>query len=290
MKNRHSAYASLMASMVIFGTIGLFRRLIPLSSGLIACVRGLLGALVLLLFMLLSKKELSRDILKKNAWLLLLSGAAIGVNWILLFEAYSYTSVSVATLCYYMAPVFVMAVSPFLLGERLTGRKIICLVAALIGMVLVSGILQESAFIGGRGRGILLGLGAAVLYAGVTLMNKRLQTVPAYDRTLLQLFAAGLVVLPYCAKDLGALGECSPLVLLLLLLVAVIHTGFAYVLYFGSLQHLPSQTVAICSYIDPIVALLLSALLLHEPMTISGYVGAVLILGATVFSLDGLFE
>ena len=289
MNNRHSSYASLIVSMVIFGTIGLFRRFLPLSSGLIACVRGLLGALFLLLFMLLTKKKLSRESLKRNLPLLLLSGAAIGVNWILLFEAYNYTSVSVATLCYYMAPVFVMAASPFLLGERLTGRKIICLIAALAGMVLVSGVLQEASLSGGRGRGILLGLGAAVLYAGVTIMNKHLQAVPSYDRTLLQLFAAGLVVVPYCARDIGTLGACSPLALLLLLVVAVVHTGLAYVLYFGSLRQLPSQTVAICSYIDPIVALLLSALLLHEPMTVSGYIGAALILGATVFSLDGLF-
>ncbi|MBR3796721.1 MAG: DMT family transporter [Clostridia bacterium] len=278
------ALAAQAASMVIFGTIGIFRRHIPLPSSMIAMMRGLIGMLFLLAVMAAGKQRLFREAIRKNRITLAVSGALLGFNWILLFEAYRYTSVATATLCYYMAPVIVILVSP-LLGERLTGRRIICVLAALCGMVLVSGVLGAGFSGGAEFTGVGFGLGAAALYAGVMLMNRKLRAISAYDKTVVQLGTAAVLLLPYVAltEDLAGI-SLSLRAAAMLLLVGVVHTGVAYALYFGSMHALRAQTVALLSYVDPVVAIVLSALLLGERMTPLNMLGALLVLGAAIVS------
>ena len=277
--------AMLLMSVFIFGTIGIFRRYIPLSSSLIALVRGVIGSLFLMLVISVSRKKLNTAAILRNLLLLMLSGAAIGFNWILLFEAYNYTSVATATLCYYLAPILVILASPFVLKEAVTKKKILCAVTALAGMVLVSGIL-DAGFSGlSEMRGILLGLGAAVLYASVILMNKKMVGIPAYDKTILQLSMASIALLPYVLlTENWAAITVSPLSVILLLIAGIVHTGVAYWLYFGSMEHLESHTVALLSYLDPILAIILSMVFLREPMTTASAIGAVMILGAAYVS------
>ena len=275
----------LIFAMFLFGTIGIFVRGIALPSGVIALLRGAIGTLFLLLLTVLRGRRVSGADIRRNLGVLAVSGALIGFNWILLFEAYRYTTVATATLCYYLAPVFVILASPLVLKERLTLRKLLCVAAALLGMVLISGVSAGAARSLTACRGILLGVGAALLYAAVVLLNQKLRNISAYDRTIVQLGAASLVLLPYVLLTGGFSGNaCTPRSVALLLIVGVLHTGFAYALYFGAMRELPAQTVAIFSYIDPIVAILLSALLLKEPMTLLQAAGAVLVLGATFFS------
>lgn len=150
----------LIMSMTVFGTLGLFVRNIPVSSGELALYRAVLAALLIGVYLLVSRQKIPFARIKKEVPLLLLSGAAMGVNWILLFEAYRYTSVSVATLSYYFAPVIVTLVCPILFHEKLTGKKFLCFVMSTLGLVLITGIGDT------RGlddlKGILFGLGAAV--------------------------------------------------------------------------------------------------------------------------------
>lgn len=275
----------LIASMVIFGSIGIFRRLLPFSSEMIALCRGLIGMLVLLVPATVKREPGAGEGVRRNLRKLLLSGALIGLNWILLFEAYRYTSVPTATLCYYMAPVFIIAASPVVLKEKLHAKKILCLLAAVIGMALVSGVFSGGSFAAGEWRGIAFGLGAALLYAAVILLNKKISGVSADLRTSIQLGAAALAALPYAAVTGGiSFRGAGAKDILLLLLVGVVHTGLAYALYFASLPPLPAQTAAIFSYIDPVVAIVLSAVLLHERPDLAGMIGAVLILGGALFS------
>lgn len=285
MEKETNAKASLILAMVIFGTIGIFRKYIPLPSGIVACARGILGVAFLLVFIKIKKIKMDREAIKKHLWILLISGGFIGLNWVLLFESYRYTSVAVATLCYYMAPIFVMIVSPFLLKEKLTVKKVLCVIVALIGMVFVSGVLDGGISDVSEMKGILFGLGAAALYATVIMMNQKLREVPTYDKTIMQLGAAAVVLIPYIlfVEDLSAV-VLTPLIVFMLIIVGVVHTGIAYALYFGSMNGLKAQTVALFSYIDPIVAIILSAMFLKEPMTIYSAIGAVLVLGATMIS------
>lgn len=275
----------LIASMCIFGTIGVLRRYIPLSSSIVALVRGIIGVAFLALVMVICRTKLDISAITKNRKLLILSGAAIGFNWILLFEAYNYTTVATATLCYYLAPILVILAAPLVLKEKLTLKKAICTAVAFIGMFLVSGVTDTG--LGGPQelKGIFFGLGAAILYASVILMNKKMLPISAYDKTIVQLAIASASLIPYVllTENIPAI-TLSPTVILLLLTAGILHTGVAYRLYFGSMADLKAHTVALLSYIDPILAIILSVILLREPMSIPTAVGAVMILGAAYCS------
>ena len=274
----------IVSSMLIFGTIGVFRRYIPLSSPFLASVRGVIGGLFILAFIKLKSKK-NREKLPLRVLLgLSVTGVLIGINWILLFEAYNHTTVAVATLCYYMEPTIVMLLSPLIFRERLTGKKAVCAAVAILGMVLVSGVIGGGAQ-GGDARGVLLGLGAAVFYSAVVIMNKKMQGIDAYRKTMVQLLSAGIVMIPYLlvTNGLGS-AEFTPTAAILLLVVGIVHTGIAYVLYFGSIDRLNVQSIAILSYIDPVSALLFSAFLLREPLSALNIVGAVMIIGSAVVS------
>lgn len=283
-KDNFKSYVALIGSMLIFGTLGVVRRYVPLSSAMLALCRGALGSVFLLLFVLVRGGKLKLPERKATLWLVL-TGAIMGLNWMLLFEAYSYTTVAAATMCYYMQPTIVILLSPLVFRERLSGRKLACAAAAIVGMLFVSGVLS-----GGTGqvrdiRGIAFGLGAAALYAAVIILNKKVVVEDIYAKTVIQLAGAALVMIPYVlltegvpeltltAADIG-----------MVLLVGIVHTGITYALYFGSMQRLKAQTVAVMSYIDPVFALLLSAAVLHESLTPLGIVGAVLIIGSAIIS------
>ena len=207
----------------------------------------------------------------------------MGFNWILLFQAYKYTTVSVATLSYYFAPVIVTVVCPFLFKEKLTVKQIICFVMSTLGLVLITGI-------GGAGEGkdfvgILFGLGAAVLYATVVLLNKFIKNVEGIHRTFLQFLSAVLVLTPYVLMTSGVnIGNLDGIGWTNLLIVGIIHTGVTYCMYFSSLKELPGQKAAILSYIDPLVAVLISVTILGETMTLSQALGGSLILGFTLWN------
>lgn len=285
MKKESSARMSLILAMIIFGTIGIFRKYIPLSSGIVAWVRGVLGVAFLLIFIKMKKINMDWNSIRAHLKILLISGGLIGMNWVLLFESYRYTSVAVATLCYYMAPIFVMTVSPFVLKEKMTVKKAVCVFVALLGMVFVSGVLDGGISDLSELKGILFGLGAAAFYATVIMMNQKLKKVPTYDKTIMQLGTAAVILIPYIllVEDLATV-TLTPLIIIMLIIVGVVHTGIAYALYFGSMNELRAQTVALFGYIDPIVAIILSALFLKEPMTVYSAIGAVLALGATMIS------
>lgn len=282
MKNK--AIISLTLSMVIFGTIGVFRKYIPLSSGMLAFSRGVIGAVFIILALLAIKKPLDFKKAKGSFLTLCVSGMLMGFNWIMLFESYNYTSVAAATLCYYMAPVIVIALSPVIFKERLGIRKIFCVCAAFFGMVLVSGIFKTG-FAFSELKGVLLGLGAAGLYASVVIMNKKLGDVPAFERTVIQLISSAAAIFPYILFAEGFSFEgIGAAAIILLITVGIIHTGLAYVLYFGSIGGLKAQTAAIFSYIDPVVAIILSGTVLGEKIGMEEIFGAVLILGSTLIS------
>ena len=270
---------SLILSMTIFGTIGIFRNYILFPSAFLAMARGFIGTAFILLFLVITKKGIDFSAIKKNLIILVLTGAFIGINWILLFEAYKNTTVAVATLCYYMAPLFVTVASSIFLKEKLTLKKVICITLAISGMILVSGVVDGSLSGASDLIGILLGLGAAIFYASVTLVSKKVKDISSFDMTLVQLFSAAVVVMPYSLlfEDVTFQGT-STTAILFVLIVGILHTGIAYVMYFTSVKNLEASKVAIFSYLDPLIAIILSALILKEKMTVAIGIGAALIL------------
>lgn len=271
----------LIASMTIFGTLGIFVRNIPVSSGELALYRAVLAALLIAVFLLLTKQRIPFANIKKEVPLLLASGVAMGINWILLFEAYKYTTVSVATLSYYFAPVIVTVVCPVLFKEKLTGKQIVCFIMSTLGLVLITGIGDIGS--GNDFVGILFGLGAAVFYATVILLNKFIKNVEGIHRTFLQFLSAIVILVPYVIMTSGVtLGNLNGIGWVNLLIVGLIHTGVTYCMYFSSLKELTGQKAAILSYIDPLVAVMISVTILGESMTLWQMIGGILILGFTL--------
>ena len=269
-----------LLAMVVFGTLAPFVRQIAVSSGELALYRAILGAGLIGVYLAATRQSLPKGNRREVA-LLLLSGAAMGINWILLFEAYRYTTVSTATLCYYFAPVIVTVLSPLLFRERLTRRQVLCFVMATLGLVLITGMEQ-----GGSVKGVLFGLGAAVFYAAVVLLNKYIRGVDGIQRTFFQFLAAIVTLIPYVALTGGVtLSRLDTPGWLCLLTVGLVHTGITYCLYFSSLKAIPGQRAAILSYMDPLVAVLVSVTVLREPLTWQQALGGSLILGFTLWNL-----
>lgn len=284
MKESVQAKLMLSAAMVIFGTLGVFTRNIGVTSGELALYRAVLASVLIGFYLVFIKKgELNLKNAGRELPLLLASGIAMGINWILLFQAYRYTTISAATLSYYFAPVIVTVASPLLFHERLTAKQIICFVMSTLGLVLIIGTGggEETAGI----TGILFGLGAAVFYAAVILLNKFIKNVAGIQRTILQLLAAVVTLLPYVALSSGFnLNLLDGTGWACLLTVGLFHTGITYCLYFSALKDLTGQEAAILSYIDPLVAVIISVLLLGEPMTLMQLIGGALILGFTLWN------
>ena len=275
----------LLLSMVIFGTIGHLRRYIPCSSGFLALTRAVIGAVFLLILVRMKKQKPNLTAIRKNGLLLILSGAALGFNWIFLFESYNHTSVTTATVCYYLAPILVILLSPVLFKEKLTRRQRIGAICAMAGLIAVSGLPDTGLPGWEEWKGICFGLAAAVLYACVMILNKKLRSIGPYDKTISQLFLAAAVMLPYVllTESPGQTG-LSIQTLPLLLVAGIVHTGIAYWLYFGSMGALKAQTMALYSYLDPIVAIVLSLVVLKEPMTPIAAIGSLLVLGSAFFT------
>lgn len=277
------ARTMLIVSVTVFGTIGLFVRNISVSSGELALYRAVMAALLIALYFLISGQRMDFRAIRAELPLLLLSGMAMGINWILLFEAYRYTTVSVATLSYYFAPVIVTVACPLLFHEKLSLRQIICFVMSTIGLVLIIGITD----LGGSSDalGILFGLGAATFYATVILLNKFIKSVAGIQRTFLQFLSAIVILIPYVACTGGlTLGSLDGRGWVCLLIVGLFHTGVTYCLYFSSLRELPGQEVAVLSYIDPFVAVLVSVFILGEEISVTQICGGLLILGFTLLN------
>jgi len=276
----------LIMTMLIFGSIGVFVKKIELTSSEIAFLRGVIGSIFLLLASFLVKHKPSIKALKKNAILLLLSGAAIGFNWIFLFEAYRYTTISNATISYYFAPIFVMMLAPWILKEKLTSVKVVCIISAMVGLFLIVNP-------GGSGTsgsqnhvvGIFYGLLAAAFYASIVLMNKFIKNLSGFETTLVQLMVAALVLFPYIwwqgNLNFAGLNLTS---IMFILIIGIVHTGLGYFLYFTSIKELKGQTIAVLSYIDPISAVIIAAIFLSESMTLIQIIGGALILGSTFLS------
>ena len=282
--NSIGARLMMIFSVAVWGTIGLFVKSIPLSSGEIAMWRAVLAVALLGAIMFFTRRKIDFKGLKKEILLMLVAGMAIGINWVLLFEAYNYTTVSIATLSYYFAPVIVMVACPIIFKERLTAKQILCFIGSTAGLVLITGLGDPSAN-ASHVRGILLALGAALLYATDTLINKSVKGVDEITRTFIEFAASLAILVPYVllsgdirVHTLDGRG------LACLIALGFVHTGIVYCLFFASLTRLSGQRAAILSYIDPLVAVMISVLVLREPMSLWQTVGGIMILAFTLFN------
>ncbi len=272
-------------AMAVFGSIGLFVRRIGLPSATIALYRGIIAFVTLSILMAATGRFRGLKALRPYAGRVLLSGIAMGFNWILLFEAYRHTTVALATLCYYFMPTFVVLAGALIFRERLTARQGVLFVGATLGLLMIVGFAS-----GGPSdlTGVAFGVGAAALYAVVVLLNRSLKQVDGITRTWLQFLAAVAALLPYVLATGGlSLQGADTTGRIYLVLVGMFNTGLVYALYFTVLPRLRAQQAAILSYLDPLVAILLSWLLLGERLAPVQMLGGALLLGCTMLNETG---
>ena len=267
----------IIISMIAFGTISIFVKGITLPSSEIAFYRAIIALLVLSIFMIFNREYFQIESLKNNWFKLFISGLAIGFNWIFLFEAYNYTSVAVATLCYYFAPIVVVVASSIIFKEKLSLKQILCFLGSTTGLIFI--ISYSTGTEKSDVKGILFGLGAALLYSTVILLNKSMKDINGISRTVFQFVAAVMTLMPYVGITSGFnIYSLSNLGLINLFILGAFHTGIVYVLYFSSISKLKGQEVAIFSYLDPLVAVLISILWFGETITSIQLIGGLLIL------------
>lgn len=269
-------------AVVLYGTIGMFLRYVQIPSEIVAMCRGILGSAFILLFLKSRGRKMDWEALRRNAKWLIIGGVCLGLNWIFLFAAYMQTTVAIASLCNYLAPMIVILIAPAVLRERLDKRKIPCAAAAFAGILLVSGVWNGS---GGNALGVVLGLSAAACFVVIVICNRHIRQVPALDKSVVQLALSAVTIFPYALiKNRGAALEADARSVLIILMLGLVHTGVAYCLYFSGMGTLPVQTVAILGYLEPVVSVLCSAFFLREAMGAAGWTGAVMIIGAAVIS------
>lgn len=281
-----SSRSKIILSMLIWGSIALFVRNIALTSSEIAFFRALIGSIFLILISLISGDRIDKEVLKTNLPTLLISGSLLGINWILLFQAMKYTSIANASLSYYFAPVFIVVFSLVFLKEKISLKNSICLLGAILGLFLILKS-SDSKVMGDYNhlKGISYGLAGAVLYASVVMLNKKIKGLSGFQATLIQLSIAALVLAPIVLRgDLARFGQIGIKGWILILILGVVHTGIAYLLYFPSIKDVESGSIAILSYLDPIVAILTSFIFLGESMVISQFIGGILILSTAYIS------
>jgi len=275
---KYLSYGMYILSLLIFGTNGFYVSHISLASSQIVLMRTLIGGILLTCLVLLSG-GFDKDNVRGESVPLLLGGATLGLNWVTLFEAYRLLNVSLATLIYYVGPILVLLFSPVLFREKLTGRKSISVIIVAIGLICISGSIVVA---GMNPLGLLVAVVSALLYSALIVFNKRIIRTSGMQTAAIELDVAFIVVLVYTLCTAGfphITGNDLPYIAI----IGFINTGLAYLLYFSGLQKLSGQSVALISYLDPVSALLFSALLLHEVMTPVQAVGAVLIIGGAMF-------
>ena len=271
-----------IAAVVLYGTIGMLLRFVEYPSEIVALCRGSIGSVFIILFLRTQHKRPDRDAIRRNILWLVISGICLGLNWIFLFAAYIHTTVAIASLCNYVAPVLVILAAPVMLREPLNKRKLPCVFVAFLGIILVSGVWNGAV---GNMSGAFMGIAAAVCFVFIVVCNRKLRDISAYDRSIVQLAISALTILPYVIfRNHGTAMTWDTRSVLIILMLGLVHTGVAYCLYFSGLSSLPVQTVAILGYLEPVVSVLCSAILLREPMGPAGWIGGVLIIGAAVVS------
>lgn len=282
--NMRTAKLEYILAVIIYGTIGGVLKYINLPSEIVVVCRGLIGSLFVFLFLKVRRVKMDKAAIGKNIKWLILSGASLGLNWVFLFASYNVTTVAIGSLCNYLAPVIVVFLSPLLYKDKLTFKKVACILTAFVGIVFISGVI-EGGFENVNLLGIGLGLLSALCFVGIIIFNKKIVDIPVFDKVVIQLFISALAVMPYAIlHNIGTTIELDTRSILLTLLLCIVHTGVAYCLYFGSMPLLPVQSISILGYIEPVMCIVISFLFLNEPLTLFGVIGAILILGSAVVS------
>ncbi len=197
----------------------------------------------------------------------------------LYFWGLSFMSAGLVGILLYTYPVFVVVLSALVLDERVTRQTASALVLALTGVALITG--GDPA--GADPRGIIVVLGAAVVYASyITLSRVALDTVPADQLTahVLPAAACAYFVFGSAAGTLSVPGTISAWSIVVT--IAVLATAIPIFTFFAGIDRIGASRASIVSTVEPVVTLLLGAAILYEPITLVTVGGGGLVLGGVL--------
>ena len=270
------AYFKFLLALFIFGTNGIVASFIAMSSSDIVFLRLMLGSAFLLAIFLILRKPFVCFGQPRDAAYICVSGIAMGASWLFLYEAYQQIGVGASTLLYFVGPVIVLALSPFVFGERLTPVRVAGFFCVIAGMYLVNEVLLSGS---GNTWGVFCGLMSAVLLAVMLITNKKAASIRGFENAFLQIFIGFLTVAVIRSALDGFSMIIPPEDIIFVLVIGIFNTGIGCYLYFSSLCSLPAQSVAVLGYIEPLSAVVFSALILSEVLLPVQILGAALILG-----------
>lgn len=220
-----------------------------------------------------------RGLSMRDLMMIVLGGVLLVLNWVLLFTSYALSSISVGTVVYHTQPLLLVGLAAALLGERITHGHLVRAVIAFGGVVAISLGAEGSDGQPVRLSGIALALAAATLYAGATLIAKQLSHLRAHVVAAVQLTTGTVLLAPALLftplpSDAAGLGW--------LLLLGTVHTAVMYVLMYSSVGRLPTGTVAVISYLYPVVAVIVDSLAYGHRVTLVEGAGMLAILLAAL--------
>lgn len=270
----------LVTVMILWGSIGLFTRYIPLTPIHLAFSRAVLGA-ILLVVISGRKSGALKGVNRTTLMLYSISGALIGLAWVALFYGYTQTTIATAVVIYNMCPVYVMLLAPILLKEKRSNIQTVVILLSLIGLVLIVG--APTASEGDLMGKIMSGI-SGLLYAVIVMINRKIKVkLNSNIATAIQMISASLMLLPFVIHS-GYIGSIKSLDLysvILTITLGIVHTGVAYSLYFSTYHEMNSINIVAYSYLEPVFGLIFSVIILRESLTVIQIVGGLLILGST---------
>lgn len=277
------AMIKLTISMAIFGSIGFFTTQTGLPAVELVFIRCICATVFLGGLWLLTgghKKEVWK---KSEVMKTLICGVFIVLNWVFLFKAFEVMSISIAISIYNLAPIFVLLLGSVFLAEKMGLRSILATVVCFFGSILIVGIDSFTSISQFMNSGFVWALLSAICYALTMFTSKTIKGMSSYALTFVQTSVGILMLLPLC--DFATLHGLTQTNWLYILGTGFIHTGFVYFLFFDSIRDLSTVLVSVLVFVDPVVAILLDAILLSFRPSLLQTIGILMIFGSILYTV-----
>jgi len=184
-------------------------------------------------------------------------------------------------------PLFTVVVMAAAGDEKLQMRRVVGVLAGLIGVVILRG--QDLGFNTSAGIGILLCLAGAFSYGLAALYARRkLSNSPPLATATFQLLASSLMMAVVAAwvERPWRIAMPGPTTWLAITGLAALSTALAYIVFFQVLRRSGSTTVMLVTLLIPVTAILLGSLVLGESVSAREIIGA-LVIGSALLVIDG---
>lgn len=268
----------LVLVMIIWGSLGVFTRSIPLSALSLAFLRAFIALPVLFAVMKMKKAD---KVKHKNLIPYIISGVLLGFGWLTLFYGYKHTSISSAVIIYNMCPVYVIILAPLVLKETISRIQIAVILLSFIGLFLIVG---HNLSDGYGYMGLLLSGISGMLYATIVLINRSIKIrVDNQTATFVQILTAMIVLLPFVLIDgnIFTVVHLDAMAVTYTVLLGVLHTSVAYTIFFSLYAHMKSVEIVSYSFLEPLFGIVFSVIFVGESLTLVQIIGGIMILGST---------